>query len=155
MVQLSLRKGPPCAKFSCHGTELTCIIDSSVLRRGQPNSGEGCIMLQSGPTCSLLAKFPHIQSSLAVCEFCASVDERCERGHGWVYTHLWCLMSWRPKRIKTITATCMLAQRTSTFGFTMQEFSMVSGYTKNPEKPQNWEVGACVGMGTIRYRYRE
>jgi len=31
------------------------------------------------------------------------------------------------------------------------EFSMVGGYTENPEKPQNcqnWGVGTCAGMGT-------
>ena len=30
-----------------------------MLRRGQPNSGESCIVLQSWPTRSLVAKFPH------------------------------------------------------------------------------------------------
>ena len=37
-----------------------------------------------------------------------------------------------------------------TFGFTMQNFSMVGGYTENLEKPQscqNWGVGACMGVG--------
>ena len=35
------------------------------------------------------------------------------------------------------------------FGFTMQKFSMVGGYTENLEKPQNcqnWGVGACSGQ---------
>ena len=38
-----------------------------------------------------------------------------------------------------------------TFRFTMQGFSMVGGYLKDFEKPQNcqnWGVGACMGMGT-------
>ena len=37
----------------------------------------------------------------------------------------------------------------STFGFNTQEFSMVGGYTKNLEKPQNcqnWGVGTCLGQ---------
>ena len=36
------------------------------------------------------------------------------------------------------------------FQFTMQEFSMVGGYTedlKNPQNCQNWEVGAYSGVG--------
>ena len=41
------------------------IIASSVLRRGQPDSGESCVMLQSRPTCSLIAKFP--QRSVVAC----------------------------------------------------------------------------------------
>ena len=36
-----------------------------MLRRGQPDSGESCIMLQSWPTHSLIAKFP--QRSVVVC----------------------------------------------------------------------------------------
>ena len=53
-----------------------------MLRQGQPDSGEGCILLQTGPTCSLVAKFPHIQSSLAVHEFRAAEEEHRERGPG-------------------------------------------------------------------------
>ena len=44
-------------KVGNHGAESTCIIGSSVLRRGQPVSGEGCIVLQSGLTHSVVAKF--------------------------------------------------------------------------------------------------
>ena len=43
------RAHPGC-EVSCHGTESTCIVSSFVIRRGQHNSGESCIMLQSGPT---------------------------------------------------------------------------------------------------------
>ena len=58
------RAHPGC-KVSCHGTKLTCIVGSSMIRRGQPDSGEGCIVLQSRPTRSLVAKFP--QRSLVAC----------------------------------------------------------------------------------------
>ena len=51
------RANPKC-EVSCHGTEWTCIVGSSVINRGQPDSGESCIVLQSGPTCSLVVKFP-------------------------------------------------------------------------------------------------
>ena len=44
-------------KVRCHGTESTCIVHLSVLRRGRTDSGEKCIVLQSGPTRSLVAKF--------------------------------------------------------------------------------------------------
>ena len=50
---------------SCHVAKSTCIVGSSILRRGQPNSGEDCIMLQSGLTRSLVAKFP--QRSVRLC----------------------------------------------------------------------------------------
>ena len=56
-----------------------------MLRQGQPDSGESCIMLQSGLTRSLLAKFPHVQSSLAVhvdyTNFVLQV-KNTEQGHG-------------------------------------------------------------------------
>ena len=50
---------------SCHVAKSTCIVGSSVLRRGQPDGGEDCIMLQSGLTHSLVAKFP--QRSVRLC----------------------------------------------------------------------------------------
>ena len=39
------------------------------------------------------------------------------------------------------------------FGFTMQEFSMVGGYTGNLEKPQNWGMGTYVGVGACLGQY--
>ena len=67
-------QGPiPHAKLAARGYR---IIASSVFRQGQPDSGEGCIVLQNGPTCSLLAKF---QSSLAVREFRAAGDRHWTR----------------------------------------------------------------------------
>ena len=53
------------AKLAAMVTEWTCIFGSSVICRGQPDSGERCIVLQSGPTCSLIAKFP--QRSVVAC----------------------------------------------------------------------------------------
>ena len=58
------RAHPGC-KVSCHGTESTCIVSSSMIRRGQPDSGKSCIVLQSRPTRSLVAKFP--QRSVIAC----------------------------------------------------------------------------------------
>ena len=58
------RAHPGC-KVSCHGTEWTCIVSSSVIRRGRPDSGESCIVLQSRRTRSLVAKFP--QRSVVAC----------------------------------------------------------------------------------------
>ena len=45
-------------------------------------------MLQSGPTRSLVAKFQHVQSLLAVCEFCAAGEECCEQDNGRVCANL-------------------------------------------------------------------
>ena len=61
MVQLSPRKGPPGCEVSCHGTEWTCIVGSSVI-------------LQSGPTRSLVANF--LQRSVVAC----STQISCCRG---------------------------------------------------------------------------
>ena len=61
-------------KVSNHGTEWAYIVGSSVIRWGQPDSGESCIMLQSGPTRSLVAKFP--QHSVVAC----SMRISCCRG---------------------------------------------------------------------------
>ena len=98
----------PTLEVSCHGTKSTCIVGLSTIR-GQPDSGESFIVLQSGPTRSLVAKFP--QHSVVACRTrisCCSL--RCERVHGRVCANLWCLMSWRPKCIRTKAA--MWAQRT-------------------------------------------
>ena len=60
------RAHPGC-EVGSHGAKLTCIVSSFVLRWGQPDSGEGCIVLQSRPTRSLVAilKFP--QHSVVAC----------------------------------------------------------------------------------------
>ena len=119
-------------KVSCHGTKSTCIVGSSVILWGQLDSGESCIMLQSRPTCSLI-RFP--QHSVITC----STRILCCRG--------------RTLRTRPRTGVCeplmpdvmgpKVHQRSQvcelsgpTFGFTMWEFSMVDGYTENPEKPQ-------------------
>ena len=46
------KQGPtPDAKLAAMGpNQSTCIVGSFVLRRGQSDSGEGCIVLQSGLT---------------------------------------------------------------------------------------------------------
>ena len=82
----------------------TCTVGSSVLCRGQPDSGKSCIVLQRGWLVASLLSFCSVQSSLAVREICAADEELCEQGHGQVCAKLWCLMSWRPKCIRTIAA---------------------------------------------------
>ena len=67
------RAHPGC-EVSYHGTEWACIVGLSMIRRGQPNSGESCIMLQIGPTRSLVAKF--LQHSVVAC----SMQISCCRG---------------------------------------------------------------------------
>ena len=93
------RAHPGC-EVGSHGAESTCIVGSSVLCRGQPYSGEGCIVLQKGDrlVASLLS-FCSVQSSPAVCEFRAAREERCEPSHEQVCANL---MSWRPKRIRAM-----------------------------------------------------
>ena len=93
------RAHPGC-EVSCHGT---CIVSSSVICRGQPNSGESCIMLQSRPAHSLDAKFP--QHSVVACSTrisCCRVRMLRTRPRTGVCEPL---MLWRPKSIRTIAAT--------------------------------------------------
>ena len=51
---------------------------SPVLRQGQPDGGESCIMLESGLT--LVASLPSV-CRFVVCEFRAGGEERCEQGY--------------------------------------------------------------------------
>ena len=122
-----------------HGAESTCIVGSFVFRQGQPDSGEGCIMLQSGPTHSLIAKF--LQRSVVGCSTRISCwKKRCEPSHRQVCANL---MLWHPKRIRA-----MWAQQTY-LQIHYARISMVGGYTENLEKLQNcqkWGVGACSGQ---------
>ena len=106
-----LCKDPPqMQSWLLGGTELTCIIASSVLPWCQPDRGESCIMLQSGPTCSLVAKFPRCSV------FACSMQISCCRGRTLQQgANCWCLMSCHPKCIRTIAA--MWLSR-PTFGFT-------------------------------------
>ena len=87
------------------------------------------------PVASLLS-FRSIQSSVAVCEFHTTGEERCERGH----------------LCEPLMPNVMRPKRSGpTFEFTAQEFNMVGGYTENLEKPhncQNLGVSTCVVMDT-------
>ena len=108
------------------------------------------VMLQSGPTCSLVAKFP--QRSVVTC----STQISCCRGK---------MLQMRPQtdvceplmpRCVVQSASELLQLSGPTFGFTTREISMVGGYTENPKKPQNgqnWGVGAYTGMGACSGQY--
>ena len=50
---------------------------------GSAHDGEGCSMLESKPTCGLIANLPKCLS-LVVHKFCTADEERCEKGYGWV-----------------------------------------------------------------------
>ena len=111
-----------------------------MLRRGQPDSRESCIVLESRPTCSLIAKF--LQHSVIVCSTWIS----CRKGR---------TFRSRPC-VQTFYAWCRSAQSTSersqlcelsrpTFGFTTQEISMVGGYMENLETVK-LGVGTCPGQ---------
>ena len=112
--------------------------------RGHLDNGESCIVLQSGPTRSLVARFP--QCSVIACS-----------------TQILCCRR-RTLRTRPRTGVCeplmpdVVAPKVQlqlcdlsrpTFGFTMREFSMVGGYTENPKKSQNCQNW---GVGAIRYR---
>jgi len=106
-----------------------------------------------------MLSFRSVQSSLAVREFRAAGEERCEsmtachtngvpyeRGHGRVCANLWCRGAQNASEQSQI---CELSGPINT-----REFSMVGGYTENPQNCQNWG-GRLLGygclLGTIRY----
>ena len=127
-VQLSLSKGQPRLWSWQPWPKLTCIVSSSVLLRGQPNSGEGCIMLQSGPTRSLIAKF--LQHSVVAC----STWILCRKG-GTLKTRPQAGVCEPDVMVPKAHQSYVSSADLYTFGFTTQEFNMVGSYTENPEKP--------------------
>ena len=120
-----------------------------MLCRGQPDSGESCIVLQteSWPTRSLVAKFP--QRSVTTCSTQISCHrERTPRTRPWTGV--------LPDVVASKALSQLYELSGSTFGFNMQEFSMVGGYMenlKNHKNCQNWRVGACLGMGACSGQY--
>ena len=127
-------------QVSCHGTEWTCIVGSSVIRRGQPDSGESCIVLQSWLTHSLVAKFP--QHSVVTCSTQISCcRERTLRMMP--RTGVWNFDAW----CRVAQSTSEQSQLCELSGPTFDSLcELVGGYTENPEKPQNcqnWGVDGC------------
>ena len=121
---------PECA---CHETG---IVGSSVIRRGHPDSGESCIVLQSGPTLSLAAFSGRLQYANFV------------------------LQGKNALQTSPRTGVCeplmpdVVSLSGPTFGFITREFSMVGGYTENLTKlGVGWGGLAGYGrlLGTIRY----
>ena len=147
-------------RASAHPARVYQIVASPVLCRGQPDCGESCIVLESGPTRSLVANFPKC-SSLVVCKFRTAGEERCERGYGRVCAKPLCRMSWRLKHIRAIAA-MYVSSVDLLFRLTTQQFSMVGGYTEDLKKQQHKTVKIKGGgrlldggrlLGTIRYCY--
>ena len=110
------------------GIKSTSIVALPVLRQGQLDSGESCILLERGPTCSLAAKLLQC-SSLAIHEFRPANRECSKEGYGWVCAKLCYQNLLHQESIRMITAMYMsLADLFSIH--CMQEFSMVGGYTE-------------------------
>ena len=65
-IVITAQAPTPDAKLGAKGTKLTCMVASPVFCRS--NDGESCIMLETGPTNYLVAKFPQ-HSWLAFMDF--------------------------------------------------------------------------------------
>ena len=106
-------------------------------RQGQPDSEEGCIMLQSGPIHSLIAKCStrpnhRLHYVNFVLQGKNAVNEATD---GYVQTFdAWCCGAQSASEQLQLPV-CEL--NGPNFGFITQKFSMVAGYTENAEKPQN------------------
>ena len=103
------------------------------------------VMLQSGPTRSLVAKF--LQHSVVTC----STQISCCRGK---------MLQTRPQtdvceplmpRCVVQSASELLQLSGPTFGFTTREISMVGGYTENPKKNTKWSKLGGGGRRLHRY----
>ena len=122
-------------KLAAREYRINLLVALPMLSQGQPDSEKCCIVLESGQTCSLVAKLPQ-GSLLAICEFHATNEECYERGYGQVCEKLWCQMWWQPKHIRTIAA-----MHLSSADLLSIQFRMVSSYMKDLKKPlnsQNW-----------------
>ena len=129
------------------GTESTCIVASPVLRQGQPNGGEGCIVLESGPTRTLVAKLPQCLL-LEVCEFRAASEEHCKRGYGWVGAKLCYRMLRRPKRIRMITA--MYVSSADLLSVHYAKIMNGARLHRGPQNCPNWEWALAQGWVLAR-----
>ena len=112
-----------------------------VLRRGQPDSGESCIVLQSWPTRSLITNF--LQRSVVTCSTQISC---CRERTLWTRPRTGVCEPLMPDIVAYKVQSQLCELRGSTYEFNTQKFSMVGGYTENLEKPQNcqnWGVGTC------------
>ena len=89
-----LMKGPtPDAKLAAMGLNGLASSVRQLFVEAGTDSVESCIVLQSGATCSLVAKFP--QHSVVPCSTRISCCRRrtLQTRHGWVCANLWCLIS--------------------------------------------------------------
>ena len=93
---------------------------------------------------ALMLSFRSVQSSLAICEFRAAGEERCERGQGQVCVNLGCRVAQSASEQSQL---CELSG--PTFGFTTREFSMVGGYMKNPENNKTVQLGGGCLLWTL------
>jgi len=80
--------------------------------------------------------FHSIRSLLAVWEFCAAGEESCEWGHGHVCVNFRCRGAQSASEQLQV---CELSR--PSFAFTTREFSMVGGYTDNPENHKSVKIG--------------
>ena len=128
-------------KVSCQGgTELTCIVSLSVLRRSQPNTYIACCQVSTAFSCRLQYANFMLQGKNAVNEATEGVckpDVVVPKAHQ-----------------KNHRYACQLSG--IAFGFTMQGFSMVDDYPEDLDKQQNsqnWGVGTSTGMGACPGQY--
>ena len=145
MIQLYPCKGPPWMRSQLlGGTKLTCIITLSVLRRGQPDSGESCNVLQNGPTHSLIANFP--QRSVIAC----NTQISCCRGRTLRMrprTGVYEPDVMAPKAHQNNPTYVSSADLPSdSLCNTLVWWVVTRRTSKKPQNCQNWGVGACVGQ---------
>ena len=144
------RAHPGC-EVSCHGT---CIISSSTIRRGQPDSGESCIVLQSRLTRSLVDKF--LQCSVVACN-----------------TRISCCWG-RTLQMRPRTGVCeplmpdvvapKVHQNNHSYVISVDlpsdslrenlaRWAVTWRILKKTQNCQNWGVGACSSMGACSGQY--
>jgi len=103
-----------------------------MLCRGQPDSGEGCIVLKADKLIASLLSFCMFSHRLQYVNFVLQGKRPWKGVCEWTFD-AWCHGTQSTSEQSQL---CKLSR--PTFRFTTQEFSIVGSYTENPEKPQTW-----------------
>ena len=153
IVQLSLCKCPPWSEASWQALlNWPLVVASPVLgflaKWGQHGNRESCILLENGPTQSLVARASQF-SPLAACKFPTVSEERCTWVYHWCFINLTTGFSGAWNWLEWLQLQSMWAQ-TVNFWVTTQE-CMVGGYTEDLKTTElSKSRGGCL-PGTIWY----
>ena len=101
---ISMQGPTPDVKLDAMGPNWLALFLRPCFVKASPTVEKNVSCYRADRLVASLLNFCIVQPSLIVRKFHNAGEERCEQGHGRVCAKLWCLMSWRPKCIRTIGA---------------------------------------------------